>query len=309
MDVPGKLMLAPMAGITDAAFRSLCAEYGADMTVSELVSSHAILRENPDTDTILQRGDDASHFSIQIFGSDPEHIARAAQKIESRCDSIDINMGCPARKVWRSGGGSSLLKDLTKIETLVHSVASSVSIPVSVKIRTGISDSTSATAIAQACERGGASWITVHGRTHSQGYAGHADWSVIENVASSVSIPVIGNGDLASPHEVRSALDSYNVSGVAIGRGASGNPWIFSQSKTLLKGNPLTAPPSRYDRRLFFSTYLSHAQAFSIPFLNAKIQAQHLVKGLPQAASVRRSISKTRSFETLSSVMDEFLKE
>ncbi len=285
MDISGKLMLAPMAGITDVAFRSLCVDFGADITVSELTSDRAILHGAMGFSSLLKRADNESFFGIQLFGSDPSLLSRAAKLVEPECDFIDINMGCPAPKVWSSGSGSALLEHPSRIHSIISSVCSAISLPVSAKIRTGISDHSLAGPALDACQHAGASWVTVHGRTRSQGYAGCADWSVIASLKRNHSLPLIGNGDITSPSDIASAFDC-GVDAVAIGRGASGNPWLFSHKPR---------PVSFSERLDVLSEYLELASHHSISLLHCKLQAQHFMKGVEGAASLRQSLSRARS--------------
>ncbi|MGM5481330.1 MAG: tRNA dihydrouridine synthase DusB [Nanobdellota archaeon] len=298
MDLSGQLMLAPMAGITDAAFRSICVDHGADITVTELVSAESILRNSKKAAPLLRRAENESFFGIQLFGSDPVRMALAAKKVASDCDFIDINMGCPAPKVYRSGAGSELLKYPERAASIVSAIVKAVSIPVSVKIRTGITDSSKALPIAKACERAGASWITVHGRMRKQGYSGTADWETIRRVKNELSIPVIGNGDIFKPEHAKNAIDKYGVDSIAIGRGASGNPWLFSMIERFLDTGSYSGP-SVADRICVFSDYLDRAKRYDVSFLNQKLQAQHFIKGLHGASALRVKISSCHSSEQL----------
>ncbi|MFP4119230.1 MAG: tRNA dihydrouridine synthase [Candidatus Woesearchaeota archaeon] len=298
MGLSGKLMLAPMAGITDAAFRSICVDHGAEITVSELVSVESILRDNEKVELLLKRHPGETCFGIQLFGSDPVRMALAAKLVEPRCDFIDINMGCPAPKVYRSGAGSALLDNPALAGEIVRQIRTMVSVPVSVKIRLGINDSSLALPLARVCEVNGASWITVHGRTRKQGYAGIADWDAVEKLKSELSIPVVGNGDLSSPEDVSFALNERGVDAVAIGRAASGNPWIFETAKDfLLTGS--YSQPSIGKRLSVFATYLRRARECNIPFINQKQQAQHFIKGLSGASRLRAEITRCKAPEDL----------
>jgi tRNA-dihydrouridine synthase B len=260
------LFLAPMAGVTDAIFRQLCKEYGADVLTTEFVSADGILHRNERTadfvefDPALERP-----LGVQLFGGDPEKLAEAARAVIDwvRPDFIDLNFGCPVNKVVSKNGGSSLLRDCPLLEkvalAVVHAVGMShPEIPVTAKIRIGWDEkSINAPAVARLLEGCGITRLAVHGRTKAQGYSGLAKWEVIAEVAGSVAIPVIGNGDIASAQDVRLRRDTAGVAGVMIGRAAMNGPWLFSQAKALLATGELVPDPPLEAR---WETILRHCR-------------------------------------------------
>jgi tRNA-dihydrouridine synthase B len=246
------LFLAPMAGVTDAIFRQLCKEYGADVLTTEFVSAEGILHRNERTADFVEFDPGLERpLGVQLFGGDPEKLAEAARAVIDwvRPDFIDLNFGCPVNKVVSKNGGSSLLRDCPLLEKVALAVVKAVGhshpeIPVTAKIRIGWDEKTiNAPAVARLLEGCGITRLAVHGRTKAQGYSGQADWDVIAEVAASVAIPVIGNGDVASAMDVRRRRDTSGVAGVMIGRAAMSGPWLFAQAKSFLATGVLPADP------------------------------------------------------------------
>lgn len=283
-----------MARITDVAFRSLCVDSGCKMTVSELTSCEGIIRGQDNSLKQLVRADNEKNFSIQLFGGNPDSMGKAASLIENKCEVIDINMGCPVNKIMGVGGGCELTGNPETAGKIVKSIVKNVSIPVSAKIRLGLDKPDKALAVAKVIEDNGASFITIHGRTQAQGYSGKADWNLIKQVANSVSIPIIGNGDITSPKIAKNRLDNFNINGVAIGRGASGNPYLFTQVNDFLttgKYKELTN-----DIRLnLFKKYLELAKEHNISFLHQKVQSQHVTKGMQDSAKIRFKLNAAKT--------------
>ena len=233
VEIKNPIILAPMAGISDSAFRRIAKEFGAGLVVAEMVSDKAIFYGSQKTIDMLYMKDDERPISQQIFGSDKESFVYAAKYIEKNMhpDIIDINMGCPVPKVaTRAQAGSALLKDPNKVYEIVKAVVEAVKIPVTVKIRSGWDEkSINAVEIAKICEKAGASAITVHPRTRAQGYSGLANWDIIKQVKENVSIPVIGNGDIKSCYDAKKMLEETKCDAVMIGRGLLGNPWLIKE--------------------------------------------------------------------------------
>ena len=229
--IAGRAALAPMAGVTDAAYRRLCAQFGAAYTVTEMVSAKAIQYNYEKTAQLADTSRDQHPVFLQLFGSDPFDFGLAANKAEAfRPDGIDINMGCPVPKIAGNGAGSALMKDPAKCGAIVAAVKRNTSLPVTVKIRAGWDKGhQNAVEVAKYCEDAGAAAIAVHGRTKDQMYMGHADWDIIGAVKRAVSVPVIGNGDVVDAQSACKLLDHTGCDMVMVGRGALGNPWIFRQ--------------------------------------------------------------------------------
>ncbi|MBR5046997.1 MAG: tRNA dihydrouridine synthase DusB [Eubacterium sp.] len=253
------VFLAPMAGVTDLPFRLLCKEQGCDVMVTEMISAKALFYENKNTGLLMETREEESPIGIQLFGSDPELMGEMAHKVEGKGFSfIDINMGCPVPKIVNNREGSALMKDPQLAGKIVSSVAGHVSLPVTVKIRKGFDEEhCNAAEFARILEESGASAITVHGRTREQYYNGKADWKVIKKVKDSVSIPVIGNGDIFSGEDALRMREETGCDGIMIGRGAKGNPWIFRQVKAAVSGEEI---PARPDDEEIIRMLLRHAR-------------------------------------------------
>lgn len=230
------IFLAPMAGITDIAFRKICKEYGAGLVYTEMISSKAIFYNDEKTKLLMNTEGEKRPIAFQIFGSDEEAMGYAAKEITKIADIIDINMGCPAPKVVKNGDGSKLLLDIKKAEKVIKSVIENTDKPVTLKIRIGWDkENIVATEFAQMAESAGISAITVHGRTRSEYYSGKANLDIIKKVKESVKIPVIGNGDIVDEESAKNMFEKTGVDGIMIGRGTFGNPWIFEKIQYYLK--------------------------------------------------------------------------
>ena len=242
------LYLAPMAGVTDKVFRQICKGYGADVLVTEFVSAEGVFRRNERTREYLDFDPCERPLGVQLFGADAAHMAEAAKHVVDWVapDFVDLNFGCPVNKVVAKNGGSALLKDCPTLTSVAKAVVQAVApLPVTAKIRIGWdADSVNAVRVAGILEECGIAALAVHGRTRAQGYSGEADWRVIGEVAQTVAIPVIGNGDLFSPQEVARRRAETKIAGVMIGRAAMSAPWIFGQIKHYLATGELLPPPS-----------------------------------------------------------------
>lgn len=237
VSLAGRLVLAPMAGVTDRAFRQVCREHGAALTVTEMVSTKALCYQDKKTPALLALGEGEHPAAAQIFGHEPETMAEGARiaRAVSGCDMIDINMGCPAPKIAGNGDGSALMRDPALAARVIEAVACAVDVPVTVKFRKGWDEqSQNYVEFARMAEQAGAAAIAVHGRTRAQQYSGAADWEAIRAVKQAVSIPVAANGDVAEPEDVLRILVATGADMVMIGRGALGDPWIFERANALL---------------------------------------------------------------------------
>lgn len=235
------VFLAPMEDVTDPAFRLLCKRFGADMVYSEFISSDALIRSIKSTERKLEIYDQERPVAIQLYGRDVESITEAAKIAESaKPDIIDLNFGCPVKKVAGKGGGAGLLKDIPKMMEIINSVAKNVSIPVTVKTRLGWDNNSKIiTTIAEQIQDNGAQALTIHGRTRAQMYTGEADWTLIGEVKNNprIKIPIIGNGDITTPERAKECFNKYGVDAIMIGRGSIGQPWIFEEIKHYLYNN------------------------------------------------------------------------
>ena len=324
--LPHGLALAPLAGVSDRAFRRVCRACGADFTVSEMVSAKALCYEQRKK-TVVERsvsGQLASvmreelPMAVQIFGSEPDFMAEAARMIEANeyigCMSevppsaIDINMGCPVKKVTGNGEGSALLKNPELIGEIVAAVVKAVSIPVTVKIRAGW-DSTSINApeVAKIIEAAGASMITVHARTREQMYEPGVDRSVITAVKRAVSIPVLGNGDIYTAADALSMMEETGCDGVMIARGAMGNPWVFSEICAALDGNSYTPPPmaERFEVALAQVKEMIAEKGERIGVAEAKKHLSWYCHGIEGAAAARGRLMQATSYEELAVILRE----
>jgi len=291
------LYLAPQAGVSESPFRRLCRRFGADVVVSEFVSAEGIRRHDRRTHDYLRFHDDERPIGIQIFGADPQAMGEAAALVEDvyAPDFVDINFGCPVKKVVRRNGGSGCLRDLDLVERIIRAVGSAVQVPVTVKIRSGWSDDTrDPVGIGLRCQDAGAEVLTLHARSRTQMYSGHADWDEIAATVDALEIPVIGNGDVWDGDSARRMHAHTGCAGIMIARGSHGAPWIFGQARAALDGRPIPADPGAVER---FRIVLEHAR-LAIDFGEDERKAmiefrKHLgwyTKGLPNGKNLRQEL-------------------
>ncbi len=309
-----KAALAPMAGVADRAFRRLCADHGAAFTVTEMVSAKALSMGDKKSDELMELDDRARPTAIQLFGDDPDTMAKAATlAMQKHPDWLDINMGCPAPKIAGNHCGSSLMREPDLCRRLVAAVVGAVDVPVTVKIRKGYSkDEINAVEVAKACESGGAAAITVHGRTRDQMYAPPVDWDIIRAVKQAVSVPVIGNGDVV---DALSAAKLYEHTGcdlVMVGRGALGAPWIFSQIEAYLTHGVLLPDPPLATRMELLCRQVAWAVQFKGErgaLLEARKHASWYMRGLRGAALLRGEAGTISTMDDLRRLCYRAMKE
>ena len=298
------LCLAPMAGYTDRAMRLVCRKYGAEHSVTEMVSAKAVVYNDKKTFALARIMADEGPVSIQIFGSEPEIMAQAAHTLANPAEgvrpvAIDINMGCPVNKIFANGEGSALMKNPELIERITRAVSSAIDIPTTVKIRSGINKSSiNAIECALAAEEGGASLLCIHGRTREQMYGGAADREIIKNVKSALHIPVIANGDILSAESAISMLRDTGADGIAIGRGAVGNPFIFEEILSALEGRSFREPTidERIDIALLQLKTAVKEKGERIAIPEARKQIALYLRSFHGAARIRAEINRATTY-------------
>ena len=311
VELENNLILAPMAGVTNLAFRVVCKENGAGMVCTEMASARAMLHNDEKTKKLFNTKGEKRPISFQVFGSDEESLAYSARYMSEFADIIDINMGCPAPKVVKNGDGSKLLLDLNKAQTLIKTVVKNSSVPVTVKFRKGWDkNSIVATEIAKIAEEAGASAITIHGRTRSEFYTGKADWEIIKKVKESVKIPVIGNGDVVDEETALQMFETTGVDGIMIGRASFVNPWIFKNIIHYLNtGEKLSMPTNEERLRTMKKQIeLSVEEKGEIAVKELRKHIAWYTKNLKNSSEFRNSINKIETKEELINKLDEYFK-
>jgi len=314
VDHPVPLFLAPMAGVSESPFRRICRRWGADVVVTEFLSAEGIRRENPATTDKLRFGADERTIGVQIFGSDPVAMGEAAGLVSDvfQPEFIDINFGCPVKKVVQRNGGSGCLKDLGLVQDVIRAVVRSTSLPVTCKIRSGWNEQMrDPVTIGLRCQDAGVKAIALHPRTRTQMYTGHAHWDEIAALTQALDIPVIGNGDIKTAEDAFRMRQETGCAGVMIARGSFGQPWIFTQARALLDGLPMPPAPSVEAR---FAIALEHAkmvQSYEHDPKGAALEfRKHLgwyVKGLPNSADLRRRLHQVNSFGEVEGIFADYL--
>lgn len=313
-DLGPVLSLAPMAGVTNHPFRIIAKEQGCNLLFSEMISAKGLLFANKRNQSLLYFTSDEKPIGLQIFGSDPEIMAAAALKLEKTgADFIDLNLGCPARKVTRNAEGGALLRQPERCSAIFKAVVSAVCCPVTAKLRLGWDQhSITLPEIAVRAEEAGIKALTVHGRTVEQGYSGRANWSAIKEVKKLVSIPVIGNGDVDSAQAALRLLTETGCDGVMVGRAARGNPWVFREIAAAFAGHPLPARPTLDE---IIATALKHFQLL-IKLKGETVATREMrrlscfyIRGLPGAAAVRQKLIYASNYSELASVLDQLSRK
>ena len=308
------LYLAPQAGVSESPFRRLCRRYGADVVVSEFVSAAGIVMQSPRSRDYLRFDEEERPIGIQIFGADPAMMRDAAAFVADTYspDFIDINFGCPVKKVVKRNGGSGCLKDLDLLETLVRAVDDATSLPTTVKIRSGFDERTrDPVTIGLRCQDAGARALCIHPRTRADMYSGEARWDEIRAVTEALEIPVIGNGDIRTGDDARRMRDETGCAGIMIARGSHGDPWLFSQARAALDGDPVPSDPSVEER---FEICLDHAKN-AIAFERNPERAiidfrKHLgwyTKGLPDGRLLRTELFQANKLEDVEVLLEGYL--
>lgn len=316
VEINGKIVVAPMAGISNMTFRRICKSMGASLVVAEMVSDKAITYGNEKTFELLRMNDDERPISQQIFGSDVKSFVEAAKIVEEKMkpDIIDINMGCPVPKVAvKNQAGSALLKNPEKVGEIIKAVVGAVNVPVTVKIRSGWDQSSiNAVEIAKIAEANGASAITVHARTRAQGYSGKADWNIIKEVVNAVNIPVVGNGDVISCYDAKKMLDETGCSAVMIGRGLLGNPWLIKECVEYLESGKLPEVID-YNEKIDMMEYhlnkLCEDKTEKQAVLEIRNHLLNYLKGLPENKEVKNRVCRCKSRLEIVKVLENYRNE
>ncbi|ADQ15374.1 TIM-barrel protein, nifR3 family [Halanaerobium hydrogeniformans] len=316
ISIEPSVFLAPMAGVSDYPYRQIVREMGVKLLYTEMVSAKGYEYGNNRTKELVEfEKKEDGKIAVQIFGEEADFMAAAAKNIANDydIDIIDINMGCPARKIVSNGAGSALMKNLELAENIIGRVVEAVSIPVTVKMRSGWDeDNINAVELAKTAEKMGAAGLAVHGRTRKQFYKGKADWQIIKDVVDAVEIPVIANGDIFSAEDAAKAFDFINCSGIMIGRAAQGNPWIFKEVIEYLKNGRKIKGPSNQQKLEIAVKHINLAVDFygekqAIPLMRKHI-AWYL-KGMPYASKVKSKVNKIFEKDKLVSLLNDYKKE
>lgn len=310
LQIEHPVMLAPMAGVTDLSFRLLCKEQGCGYMISEMISAKAVLYNNKNTEVLLAKRDEEGPVALQFFGSDPEIMADMAARLEDRgFAAFDINMGCPVPKIVNNHEGSALMKDPALAGKIVETMVRRVKCPVTVKFRKGFDDEhVNAVEFAHIMEECGAASVTVHGRTREQFYSGEADWSIIRDVVDRVNIPVWGNGDVFSAEDALRMVKETGCAGVAVARGAKGNPWIFREIKAALNGEPIPPRPSMEEIKATIKRQTELMLEYKPEYIAIREMRKHVswyTTGLRNCSALRAEVNSTETMEELFELLDK----
>lgn len=313
IEFENNIFLAPMAGVADLTFRQVCEAYGCGGVYSEMVSAKGLYYNDKKTEKLLERGNIKIPYFVQIFGSEPEIIAKVCARASSYGDILDINMGCPTPKIVNNGDGSALLKNPDLSFRVAEAAVKNTSVPVTVKIRIGWDkENINAVYMAKGLESCGVSAIAVHGRTREQFYSGSADWDIIKEVKNSVNIPVIGNGDIFSHIDAEKMFRHTGCDAVMVGRGAQGNPFIFKQINEYLKTGNVASFPTPKER---IKQCLNHVKSLTLAHgenIGIKESRKHIawyLKGLKNSSAIKTQIFKMNTLCEIETILSEFLNE
>ena len=316
IEIKNKIVLAPMAGISNPTYIKLCESFGLGFAVTELISAEAIVRDNKKTlDMLKGIGEIKIPVAVQLFGSNPQTLANAAKRVVElyNVKIIDINMGCPVPKIAvKSQAGSALLKDPDKIYQIIKTVKENVDVPVTIKIRSGWDEnSINAPLVAKLAEKAGASAITIHARTRKEGYSGHSDWNLIKKVKESVSIPVIGNGDVQSCYDAKKMLEETNCDAVMIGRALLGNPWLIKECNDYLENGIIPKNVSYEEKIVMMKKHLNNLVIDSNEkqaVIQIRTHFLYYLKNMPNNAEIKNKICSQTNKDDIIKILDEYLE-
>lgn len=313
VEISGYAALAPMAGVADRAFRELCIEYGASYVITEMVSSKGLTMHDRKSDSLMLLGETEKPAAVQIFGCEPETMAQAAKKAEATgCCAIDINMGCPAPKIAGNGGGSALMKDPELAAKITEACVKAVSLPVTVKIRSGWDEnSLNAVETAKLLESAGAAAITVHGRTRKQMYAPPVNLDIIRQVKQAVKIPVIGNGDIVDAATAKNMYETTGCDFIMLGRGALGSPWVFTAINEYFRSGIILPEPPIEERMAVMIKHIKKLCEYKGDYIGMREARKHAawyIKGIRGAAALRQEIGALESMEQLEAIAEKVMK-
>lgn len=302
VEINNNVFLAPMAGITDVPYRSICKEFGAGLTYSEMISAKGMHYNDEKTKLLMKKAENETPFAVQIFGSDADILAKVAEEISDSADIIDMNMGCPAPKVVKNGDGSKLMLSPDLIDEITKKVVEKAKVPVTIKIRKGWDkEHVNAVQIAKIAEKNGISAITVHGRTREEFYSGKADWDIIKEVKDSVSIPVIGNGDITGIEAANEIFEKTNCDAIMIGRASLGNPWIFEE---IISGQKVNKTCE--DVKKMIEKHLKMLIKEKGEYTAIREMRKHIawyIKGFANAAEIRKRVNEIDELEELKNMI------
>ncbi|MGI6705118.1 MAG: tRNA dihydrouridine synthase DusB [Clostridia bacterium] len=313
LEIENNVFLAPMAGVTDQPFRLLCKEMGCGVVYTEMVGAKGLHYGGEQTRQLIDIHPLEHPVGIQIFGSEPEIMAMIAEQLNNEdADLIDINMGCPAPKIVKNNEGCALMKDMQRAEKVIRAVVKASKKPVTVKFRKGWDDSSvNAVEFAQMAEEAGVQAVTVHGRTREQFYSGRADWDIIRKVKGSVGIPVIGNGDIFSGEAARRMFEETGCDGVMVARGAQGNPWIFAEIRSCLRGEkeiPVPGPGDKIDMALRHGAMMMEYKGEYIAIREMRKHISWYLKGIKNASQLKVAVNSAQSWEEMKALLLDFKK-
>lgn len=311
LELKSRLILAPMAGVTDLPFRILCEEQGIGLACTEMVSAKAILYGNKNTEELLMRGEGEKPLAVQLFGSDPEIMSEIASRLQDEFELIDVNMGCPVPKIVRNGEGSALMRNSRLAYEILKAMVRSCNKPVTVKFRRGFDEnSINAVEFARMAEDAGVSAITVHGRTREQYYHGRADWKILSEVKRAVKIPVFGNGDVFTPEDALRMLEETGVDGIAVARGVKGNPWLIGRCLHYIENGELLPEPAFSEKLPLIERHIELMRKYKGEHTATLELRKHLswyTAGEKNSSLLRNRINHAESTEELLSLLNELI--